>query len=97
MFSNRAGSWFKKGNAARKRLILEIAGSNLLLKDKTLLVEARKPFAMPVETDRFPRMWTYVQDVRTFWHTPEYQEIYSKTLKLMEEIEKTGEQEKLAA
>src|SRR5205807_2141717 len=31
-FSNRAVNWFKAGNSARKRLILEIVGSNFSLK-----------------------------------------------------------------
>ena len=42
--SNRAVLWFKAGNLLTKRLIIGIAGSNLVLKDKTLSIDARKPF-----------------------------------------------------
>ena len=41
--------------------------------------------------------WTFVQDVRTFAHTEEYQVLYSKVKNLIEEIEKDDEQKKLAA
>ena len=50
-FSNRAISWFNEGDVQTKRLILEIGSSNLMLRDKKLLVEAAKPFS---ECPRIP-------------------------------------------
>jgi hypothetical protein len=43
-FSNRALKWFREGDDETKRLILEITGSNPLLKDRELKIDARFPF-----------------------------------------------------
>lgn len=39
-FLQNAYLWFKNANPKTKRLIIETAGSNLLLKDKILLIQA---------------------------------------------------------
>jgi len=43
-FSHQAVSWFQKGSMEDKRIILDAIGSNLTLKDKRLLILAKKPF-----------------------------------------------------
>ena len=45
-FSNRAILWFDTGDNGTKRKILEIVSSNPTLKNRTLNVEAKKPFAI---------------------------------------------------
>jgi DNA invertase Pin-like site-specific DNA recombinase len=44
IFANRAKYWFKNGSLEDKKQILETIGSNLILKDKKLFIEAKKPF-----------------------------------------------------
>lgn len=65
-FSNRAVSWFRFGDAQTKRLILETVGSNLLLIDKKLKIEAKKPFAHRPKSTKLSTMRGIVDDVRTF-------------------------------
>ena len=55
-FSNRAVSWFQAGDDRVKRLILEIAGSNPILKDGKLLIEATKPFKELHFCSNFPTL-----------------------------------------
>ena len=43
-FNDRAVFWFQYGTTELKRLIAQTVGSNLLLKDKKLLIEVAKPF-----------------------------------------------------
>jgi site-specific DNA recombinase len=43
-FSNRAKFWLLHGTSEEKRIILATIGSNLLLKDKELSIDAKKPF-----------------------------------------------------
>lgn len=96
-FSNRAVNWFEGGNSERKRLILEIVGSNFSLKDKNLLIEARKPFCVQRESASFLRTWRDVQDVRTFAETEVARCLHDKIKNLIAKIETTDEQDKLAA
>lgn len=65
-FSNRAVFWFSNGEADIKRLILEITGSNLILKDKKLFIEARKPFRLSGKEPPFSQVCSGVEEVRTF-------------------------------
>jgi hypothetical protein len=44
IFANRAKYWFEHGSLEDKKMILEVIGSNLILKDKKLFIEAKKPF-----------------------------------------------------
>jgi DNA invertase Pin-like site-specific DNA recombinase len=43
-FAECAPQWFKQANPEHKRLIIETVGSNLVLKDKTLLIQEQIPF-----------------------------------------------------
>lgn len=66
-FNTQAASQFRTGSLQTKRLILEITGSNLLLVDGKLCIDAKKPFR------RWPKAasnscWRgFVKDVRTFF------------------------------
>ena len=43
-FTQNAAKWFQSAQPEQKRLIMEVVGSNLILKDKILLIQAHKPF-----------------------------------------------------
>jgi len=45
-FAHEVRNQFKNGTPERKRAILRYVGSNLLLKDKSLLIEPQKPFQL---------------------------------------------------
>lgn len=45
-FARYAHYWFEKGSSEQKRIILRTLGSNLLLKDRILHFQERKPFVM---------------------------------------------------
>jgi len=64
-FRNRAADWFARGEDDSKRLILQTVGSNLFLKDKTVSIHAKKPFASVTEIDLSPCRLGDVDDVRT--------------------------------
>jgi site-specific DNA recombinase len=64
-FRNRALFLFLNGSPEDKRLVLEIVGSNPSLKNKTLNVDAKKPFRREVKTASFSELCGVVEDVRT--------------------------------
>ena len=66
-FRNRAPEWFRQGDDDKKRLILGIAGSNPVLKDSILSVEAKKPFRLAIETVSLPKLRAVREDIRTLW------------------------------
>ena len=68
-FCNRAVDCFQRGDTTQKRLILETVGSNLVLKDKKLSIEARKPFVQSASTVPFLQLRATLYDVRTFLET----------------------------
>src|SRR5262249_12885628 len=80
--SNRAISWFTAGDPKIKRLILEITGSNLLLKDKKLLIEAAKPFTRRGENPSFSQLCPLADDVRTFYLEPAWEDKIRKLKRL---------------
>jgi site-specific DNA recombinase len=45
-FCNRAISWYRVGNSQTKRQIVNAVSSNLTLIDRTVIIEARKPFVV---------------------------------------------------
>lgn len=65
-FCNRAVDCFRSGDADQKRLILETVGSNLVLADGKLNIEARKPFVQWGSTPSDSELCTVAHDVRTF-------------------------------
>jgi len=68
-FARNAKFWFKKATDIQKRKIMEITCSNLELKDKNLLILAKKPFLFINERTDNPSWWSIVDDVRTFLTT----------------------------
>ena len=56
IFACHAHEWFARGTLEDKRQILMAVGSNLLLKDKNLCIEAKKPFfVLENSLKAFPR------------------------------------------
>jgi hypothetical protein len=49
LFRNRAIEWFRNGDDEIKRTIVKIVGSNPVLKDKKLNIEAKEPFRQSFE------------------------------------------------
>jgi site-specific DNA recombinase len=66
LFSTMAVRWFRHGGDEVKRMILQIVGSNLRLKDKLLNIEATKPFAVLLQLQQNLTWCGFVDDVRTF-------------------------------
>lgn len=86
-FSRRAVNWFREGTPEVKRLILKTTGSNPILTDRILSVEAKKPFFQsPIKTD-IPRLRAAVKDVRTRYRErdPELLEILDN-IKLLQKL-----------
>lgn len=93
LFNNRAMSWFKTGDIQTKRLILSMVGSNFLLKDKKLFIEAKKPFRQWDNTVLNSDRRAVIEDVRTFLleRTPESIGIIAGIKKLVEKMECASE------
>lgn len=53
-FGNTAKKHFAEGTPAEKRAILLAVGSNFLVNDRILRMEAKKPFQLVLERPRFP-------------------------------------------
>jgi DNA invertase Pin-like site-specific DNA recombinase len=64
-FSKSAAAWFEAGDPATKRTIIQIAGSNLVLKDRELMIDARKPFHRWQQRPTNSQMCAFLEDVRT--------------------------------
>lgn len=69
-FNRNALSWFRAGDRETKRLILEVTGSNLSLKNRIVSIDVKKPFRSWSGTVHVPEMWAFVKDVRTFMQHP---------------------------
>lgn len=65
-FANQAKNWFLKGNSDEKRRILETVGSNLILKDRILLMKVQKPFLYFEKRLSYPTWSGFVDDIRTW-------------------------------
>jgi hypothetical protein len=55
-----------KGNLQRKRIILSTVGSNLVLKNKELSIDVRKPFRRWADSTDISDLRAFVRDIRTF-------------------------------
>jgi hypothetical protein len=66
-FRNRAIELFRRGDNDAKRFVFGIIGSNPVLKDKILSIEAKRPFRIVSNGDPFPQMRAVVEDIRTLW------------------------------
>ena len=67
MFCDNALEWFSCANDAQKRAIVEIAGSNLLLREKIVSVEARNPFFTTDKNALCTNQLPDVEDIRTLF------------------------------
>jgi DNA invertase Pin-like site-specific DNA recombinase len=63
-FSNRAAEWFLAGDDGTKRLILESVGSNLVMRDKKLRIQAKKPFLVASKLSLYPHQLGVDDEVR---------------------------------
>lgn len=79
LFANKAKYWFEHGDLRQKREIIACIGSNFILKDKKLLIEAKKPFLI-IKEGSHSSLWQATADnVRTYftqnhilWQIPKY-------------------------
>jgi len=62
-FNHRAKYWFENGDEEIKRLILKTTGLNPTLKDKKLLIKAKKPFRALAHVGTFPQLWAVIDDI----------------------------------
>ena len=65
-FNKTMVSCFASGDTHKRRLILNIIGSNLVLTNKKLSIDARKPFRQWSKTPTCSDLRAFVKDVRTF-------------------------------
>lgn len=66
-FRNRAVDWFRRGDDKTKRLIFETIGSNPVLTDRMLSVEAKKPFRLDAIRSSLPQLRAAREEVRTLY------------------------------
>jgi site-specific DNA recombinase len=83
-FNKTLVSCFRAGDLHKKRLIMNIVGSNLMLTDRKLSIDARKPFRRWSKKSNYSEMRAFVKDVRTFlWsQNPEMHEMIEGIKKL---------------
>jgi hypothetical protein len=81
--------FLQAGNDQVKRLILGIVGSKLLLRDKTLNIEAVKPFRHWTGTASSSDLCGYVEDIRTLWTSadPVFVDMVARIRQLLEMME----------
>ena len=64
-FSILAAKWFREGDNRTKRTILEIVGSNPVLRDRKLRIDASKLFRAWSSVDSIPALRSVLEEVRT--------------------------------
>jgi hypothetical protein len=57
---------YMEGNLQRKRIILSTVGSNLVLENKKLSIDVRKPFRQWADSTDISDLRAFVRDIRTF-------------------------------
>lgn len=85
-FSDTALKCFRTGDARTKRLILSSLGSNLLLKDRTLSIEAKKPLRTLANLSDTTQLRRAVDDIGRLYaaRDPELMSMLDKIRKLQE-------------
>lgn len=83
-FNKSAVSWFETRNARKQRTIIAITGSNLVLNDQELTIDARKPFRRWPKKPTVSQMCAFLDDVRTFAGEPGSEELFRKIRGLTE-------------
>jgi hypothetical protein len=66
-FSNRALKWFQSGDCEAKQLIVDSVCSNPTLTNKTLSIEAKKPFRNLPRSQKLPEMRAFREGIRTLY------------------------------
>jgi site-specific DNA recombinase len=86
--NNSLVSRFKTPDLQRKRLMLATVGSNLVLKDQQLSIDARKPFRRWTKTSDISDLRAFVRDVRTFFEndSPEVRQVVAGLTALQDEF-----------
>lgn len=64
--NHRLVSCFTSGDVQKRRFILNVVGSNLVLEDQKLSIDARKPFRKWSDTSTYSELRAYLRDIRTF-------------------------------
>jgi DNA invertase Pin-like site-specific DNA recombinase len=67
IFTKEASKRFRHMAKAEKHQILDTVGSNLVLKDKILRIEAKKPFRVAAEGPQNPTWWAKKDNIQTFF------------------------------
>ena len=70
-FRNQAVEWFRQGDDATRRMLVEFTGSNLTLASKKLNIEARKPFTRVPVAPGCRQLRAVINDVGTVLNDPE--------------------------
>jgi DNA invertase Pin-like site-specific DNA recombinase len=65
LFRKYAADWFQAGKSEDKRLVLQTVGSNSILADRKLSIQAKIPFQKVENPDDFPRWCAIVEALRT--------------------------------
>lgn len=87
-FSNCAVPWFRDGNAAVKRMILQTVGSNFRLVDGELIFDVAKPFYRDAATASLSLLCTGLDDVRTLMAEEDVKDRLQKLCRLVEAKER---------
>jgi len=70
-FNKSAVSRFEARDPRKQRTIIAITGSNLVLKDRELTIDARKPFRRWPKKPTVSQMCAFLSDVRTYLTGPD--------------------------
>jgi len=89
-FCNRAVTWYRAGDPQIRRQIVNAVGSNLILMDKKVTFEARKPFAVLSKSDSFPARRTLRDAISTI--VTERDPEVLETVQMIKEIMKRQEE-----
>ena len=89
-FGKQAVDWFSRGTDQIKRDIVFTIGSNPVLKDRKLSVEAKKPFLLRVEQPQVSYLSWLADDIRTRFELsdPELLEMIDRVRKIKAMVEK---------
>lgn len=96
-FRKQALDWFAHGTDDIKRSILKTIGSNLILQDKKLRAEAKKPFRLQVAEDTISTMSSFSHHVRTWFESrdPEFMEVIRQIRTIKAMVEEAAHREAL--
>jgi site-specific DNA recombinase len=94
--NNRLVSCFTSGDLHKRRFILNTVGSNLVLKDKKLSIDARRPFRRWANSPNYSEMRAYLEDIRTFV-TERNEEVPAVAASIKELLADQGDDKKTTA